>query len=95
MRKFSGEKRLNKIPKQGIYVTYEGRRHPPEGEETLRPPRSDLRSPGKISRLDELPRLRGKIQPEGEGKNDMGRPNFSEQGPHFIFQSSFYTLSYA
>ena len=51
----------------------------PEGEETLRPPRSDLRSPGKISRLDELPRLRGKIQPEGERKNDMGRPNFGEQ----------------
>ena len=51
----------------------------PEGEETLRPPRSDLRNPGKISRLDELPRLRGKIQPEGERKNDMGRPNFGEQ----------------
>ena len=29
MRKFSGEKRLNKIPKQGIYVTYEGGRRPP------------------------------------------------------------------
>ena len=29
MRKFSGEKRLNKIPKQEIYVTYEGRRRPP------------------------------------------------------------------
>ena len=56
---------------------------------------SDLRSPGKISRLDELPCLRGKIQPEGDRKNDMGRPSFSEQGPHFIFQSSFYTLSYA
>ena len=56
----------------------------------LRPPQSDLRSPGKISRLDELPRLRGKIQPEGERKNDMGRPSFSEQGPHFIFQSSLY-----
>ena len=25
--------------------------HSPEGEETLRPPRSDLRSPGKISKL--------------------------------------------
>ena len=32
------------------------------------------------------------IQPEGERKNDMGRPSFGEQGPHFIFQSSFYTL---
>ena len=32
------------------------------------------------------------IQPEGERKNDMGRPSFGEQGPHFIFQSSFYTF---
>ena len=63
----------------------------PEGEETLRPPRSDLRSPGQISRLDELPRLRGKIQPEGAKKNDMGRPKFGEQkGVYFIFQSSLY-----
>ena len=35
------------------------------------------------------------IQPEGKRKNDMVRPSFGEQGPHFIFQSSFYTLSYA
>ena len=34
-------------------------------------------------------------QPEFERESDMGRPSFSEQGPHFIFQSSFYTLSYA
>ena len=34
------------------------------------------------------------IQPEGERKNDMGRPSFGEQGPHFILQS-FYTLSCA
>ena len=66
------------------------------GEESLRPPQSDLRSPGKISRLDELPLFRGKIQPEGERKNDKGRPNFGEQKEkYFIFQSSFYTLSYA
>ena len=100
MRKFSGEKRLNKIPKQYPALERHLRRpqassRSPEGEETLRPPRSDLRSPGKISRLDELPRLRGKIQPEGERKNDMGRPSFGEQGSLFIFQSSFYTLSYA
>ena len=30
------------------------------------------------------------IQPEGKRKNDMGRPSFGEQGPYFIFQSSFY-----
>ena len=57
----------------------------PEGEETLRPPQSDLRSSGKISRLDELPRLRGKIQLEGERKNDMGRPNFSEQKKGILY----------
>jgi len=33
----------------------------PEGEETLRPPRSDLRNPGIISRLDEPPRPRWKF----------------------------------
>ena len=47
--------KANKIPRQGIYVTYIGCRRPPEGEETLRPPQSDLRSPGIISRLDEPP----------------------------------------
>ena len=31
------------------------------------------------------------IQPEGERKNDMGRPNFSEQGPKLYFQKG---LSY-
>jgi len=41
--------------------------------DTYHLPQSDLRSPSKISRLDELPRLRGKIQPEGDRKNDMGR----------------------
>ena len=50
--------KANKIPRQGIYVTYIGCRRPPEGEETLRPPQSDLRSPGTISRLDEPPRSR-------------------------------------
>ena len=39
--------------------------------------------------------LQMEIQPEGERKNDMGRPSFDKQGPHFIFQSSFYTLSCA
>jgi len=27
------------------------------------------------------------IQPEGERKNDTGKPSFGEQGPHFIFLS--------
>ena len=39
--------------------------------------------------------LQMETQPEVERESDMGRPSFGEQGPHFIFQSSFYTLSYA
>ena len=31
-------------------------------------------------------------QPEFGRESDMGRPSFSEQGPHFIFQSSFYII---
>ena len=39
--------------------------------------------------------LQVETQPEFGRESDMGRPGFGEQGPHFIFQSSFYTLSYA
>ena len=39
--------------------------------------------------------LQMETQPEFERESDMGRPSFGEQGPHFIFQSSFYNLSYA
>ena len=28
-----------------------------------------------------------RLLPEGKRKNDMVRPSFGEQGPHFIFQS--------
>ena len=31
-------------------------------------------------------------QTEFERESDMGRPSFNEQGPHFIFQSSFLYL---
>ena len=50
---------------------------------------------------EELKSLLMKVKVESEKvglkqrKNDMVRPSFGEQGPHFIFQSSFYTLSYA
>ena len=40
--------------------------HSPEGEEALRPPRSDLRSPGRISRLDGYTFQMG-IQPGKQG----------------------------
>ena len=65
--------------------------------------RSRRRSPGSgrararthdssISVLEALEALKLEL---GKRKNDMVRPSFGEQGPHFIFQSSFYTLSYA
>ena len=50
----------------------------------------------RIAQWENLVEKRGWIiQPEGKRKNDMGRPSFGEQGPHFIFQSSFYALGYA
>ena len=73
--KFSEEKRLNKVPKQRIYITYKGRKassHSPEGEETLRPPRSDFRSPGKISRLDEPPCPRWKFSQKVRERTTWG-----------------------
>ena len=59
----------------------------PEGEEALRPPRSDLRSPGKISRLGEHPRSRWEFsQKNGEQeRNDTGESVFPETDPIFLF----------
>ena len=67
----------------------------PEGEETLRPLKSDLRSPGIISKHGRFRAPDGDSARIWERERDMGRPSFGEQGLHFIFQSSFYTLSYA
>ena len=39
--------------------------------------------------------LQMETQPEFETESHIGRQSFGEQGPHFIFQSSFYILSYA
>ena len=61
MKKFSGEKRLSSLVYAGDQSNFKTRslhhlRRPqasfcsPEGEETLRPSRSDLRSPGIISK---------------------------------------------
>ena len=36
--------------------------------------------------------LQMETQPEFGRESDMGRPSFSEQGPHFIFQNSFLYL---
>ena len=65
--------------------------HSPEGEEALTPPRSNLRSPGKISRLDEYPRTRWKFSQKGKewhGVISLSR-NWSN---FFIFQVCLYTF---
>ena len=61
----------------------------PEGEETLRPPRSDLRSPGIISRLDELPRSRWEFSQKVRERTTWGDQSFKELTPFFIFQGLF------
>ena len=50
--------------------------HSPEEEEALRPPRSDLRSPGRISRLGEYPHSRWEFSHEnGEQVNSFSERN--------------------
>ena len=64
----------------------------PEGEETLKPPQSDLRSPGIISKHG------GFHAPDGdsagvERERDMGRPVFRGTDPNSLFSRvCFYTL---
>ena len=59
----------------------------PEGEEALRPPWSDLRSPGKVSRLGAYPRTRWEFSQEnGEReRNDTGASVFPETDPISLF----------
>ena len=66
--------------------------HSPEGEEALRPPQSDLRSPGRISRLGEYPHSRWEFsQKNGEQeRNDMGESVFPETDPISLFFSLAY-----
>ena len=61
--------------------------HSPKGEEALRPPRSDLRSPGRISRLGEYPHFRWKFSQESgeQERNDMGESVFPETDPISLF----------
>ena len=44
--------------------------HCPEGEEALRPPQSDLRSPGKVSRLGAYPHTRWEFSQENGSKKE-------------------------
>ena len=59
----------------------------PEGEEALRPPRSDLRSPGKISRVGGYPCTRWEFgQKNGEQeRSDVGESVFPETDPFSLF----------
>ena len=59
----------------------------PKGEEALRPPWSDLRSPGKVSRLGAYPRTRWEFSQEnGEReRNDTGELVFPEADPISLF----------
>ena len=66
------KKRLSNL----VYVEYQspptyatGIFRSPEGEEALRPPRSDLRSPRKISRLGEYPRTRWEFSQKGKERH--------------------------
>ena len=61
--------------------------HSPKGEEALRPPRSNLRSPGKISRPGKYPHLRWEFSQEnGEReRNDTGESVFPETDPISLF----------
>ena len=65
--KISGENRLNNWftwnPNHHL-LRPQASFHFPKGEEALRPPRSDLRSPGRISRLGEYPHFRWEFSQE-------------------------------
>jgi len=61
----------------------------PEGKETLRPPQSDLRSPGTISRLDEPLRSRWGFSQKVRERTTWGDQSFEELTPFFIFQGLF------
>ena len=65
----------NETSRQEVCTTYVGRRSPSvlPKEETLRPPRSDLRSPGKISKLG------GFRAPDGDSARVWERATWGDQ----------------
>ena len=72
--------------------------HSSKGEEALRPPWSDLRSPGRISRLGEYPHFKWEFSQESEEqeRNDTGESLFSETDPislffRFVYIPFYYT----
>ena len=66
----------------------------PEGEEALRPPWSDLRSPGRISRLGEYPHFRWEFSQENgdQERNDTGESVFPETDPFSLLFRFAYIL---
>ena len=54
--------------------------HSPKGEEALRPPGSNLRSPGRIRRLGEYPHFRWEFSQESgkQERNDTGNQSFQK-----------------
>ena len=74
-----------KRPNNLVYVKYHHHLHRPQasfrsskGKEALRPPRSDLRSPGKISRLGEHPRSRWEFSQKGKERTTPGNQSFQK-----------------
>ena len=59
--------------------------HSPEGEEALRPPWSNLRSPGRISRLGEYPRSRWEFSQKGKERTTWGNQSFQKLIPFSLF----------
>ena len=91
--------RTNKTPRQGICTTYVGHRHFPSlpkewGHKVPPPPRSDLRSPEKISRLGEPPRSRWEFSQKRREreKTTRGKPVFPGTGPVSLFSRSAFIL---
>ena len=70
--------------------------HFPKGEEALRPPWSDLRSPGKISRLDGYPCTRWEFsQKNGEQERmTWGNQSFRKLIRFLYFGVCLYTFCY-
>ena len=68
--------------------------HSPKGEEVLRPPQSDLRSPGRISRLGEYPCSRWEFSQKGKERTTRGNQSFQKLIRFLYFQVCLYTFCY-
>ena len=85
-------RRTNKTLRQGVCTTYIGHRRLPSLPEEQRhkvTSRSDLRSPGKISRLSEFPHSRWEFsQKRREGEKTRGKAVFPGTGLFLYFPGS-------